>query len=383
MKIEEARRIALAAQGFGRVRKMNDVIDRLQVLQIDSVNVLVRAHFMPIFSRIGPYDRGALEKLAYEKRTLFEYWGHEASLLPVDLQPLFRFRMDQARRGERIWAGIARFGRENPAFCDEVLAAVRDRGPLRASELVTEDTKKRGRWWSRSKPKVALEWLFWSGQVTTAGRRHFERIYDLPERVIPSRVLAMPTPSPADAQRDLLRISARALGVATKDDLRDYFRLPPCDALVRDLVDAGDLEPVEVEGWGKPGYLAKGAKGPKFEIAALLSPFDPLIWHRARAHRLFEFHYRIEIYTPAAKRIHGYYVLPFLLGNRLVARVDLKRSEDVLEVAASHVEAHGEDVAGPLAAELRKMADWLGLDSIRVARKGKLAKALAAAVRAT
>ena len=386
MKREDARRLALAAQGFGRAKTMSDVIGRVSVIQMDSVNVLLRAHYMPIFSRIGPYDRAKLEKHAYAApRTLFEYWGHEASLLPVELHPLFRFRMEQARRGERIWGGIARFGREKKAYCEEVLAIVRDRGPLRASELVTEATKKRGRWWSRSEPKVALEWLFWSGQVTTAGRRHFERIYDVPERVLPARVLAMPTPSAGDAQRELLRISARALGVATKDDLRDYFRLPPCDGLVRDLVESDDLEPVAVEGWDKPAYRAKGARAAKVDVdfAALLSPFDPLIWYRARAQRLFDFHYRIEIYTPAAKRKHGYYVLPFLLGDRLVARVDLKRSEGVLDVASAHLEAHAapDEVAPSLAAELRAMADWLGLESVRVARKGKLASALASAVR--
>ncbi len=384
MKLADARRIALAAQGFGRTKTMREAIDRLAVIQMDSVNVLVRAHYMPVFSRIGPYDRTKLEKQAYHApRGLFEYWGHEASLLPVRLHPLFRFRMAQALRGERMWGNIARFGREKKAYCDDVLAMVRDRGPLRASELVTDVNKKKGRWWSRSEPKIALEWLFWTGQVTTSGRRHFERIYDLPERVLPAGVLAMPTPSAEDAQRELLRISARALGVATKDDLRDYFRLAPCDALVRDLVENGDIEEVSVEGWNKPAYRAKGARVAKVDVAALLSPFDPLIWFRARAHRLFDFHYRIEIYTPEAQRKHGYYVLPFLLGDRLVARVDLKRDEGVLQVASAHLETHvtPDEVAPPLANELRAMAEWLGLESVRVARKGKLASALASAVR--
>lgn len=378
MNLAEARKIAIAAQGFG-LRRMTDVWDRLKVIQIDSVNVLCRAHYMPTFSRIGPYDRSRLDRAAYQpERTLFEYWGHEASFLPIDLYPLFRWRMDQAKRGERIWGGVRRFAEERSEYCAEVLARVRAEGPLRASDIAEASTKKRGRWWSRSDSKTALEWLFWTGQLTTSSRHHFERVYDLPERVLPRRVLDTPPPPEDDAKRELLRFASRALGVATKNDLRDYFRLPPCDTLIADLVESGDLRPVKVEGWREPAFVAKGLRTRKLDVAALLSPFDPLVWYRARAHRLFDFHYRIEIYTPAHKRIHGYYVLPFLLGDRFVARVDLKRQGDVLEVAAAHVEAHAvdTDIVEPLAAELRQMMTWLGLARITVSRKGTLANAL-------
>jgi len=374
----KARRIALVAQGFheGRPhaatkRHVSRVLQRSHLLQIDSVNVLVRAHYMPLFSRLGSYDRGLLEKTAYhpKKREAFEYWGHEASLIRLDLQPLFRWRMERAARGEGTYGGLARFGREKRAFIEEVRREIEVRGPIGAGEL-SIGGKGQGSWWGWSDGKRALEWLFWAGQVTTATRRGFERLYDLPERVLPSEILHMPTPSAEEAQRELLRLSIRALGIASERCLRDYFRLEPQDAKARipELVEAGDLIPISVEDWG-PVYLDPQAKIPRrIEARALVSPFDPIVWERTRTERLFDFRYRIEIYTPAEKREFGYYCLPFVLGERIVARVDLKadRAAGNLIVHSIHPEASvvPEEIAPALGDELRLMAEWLNLGSI-------------------
>ena len=396
-----ARRIALAAQGFGVPRPhgtanaghVRRAIDRLGLLQIDSVNVLARAHYLPLFSRLGNYDSGHLDRLAWGRpsaRGLFEFWAHEASLLPVACHPLWRWRMARAAAAHTgdIKNKLHVFRREKAVFIDEVRRQLMDRGPLAASDLET-GTAKTGPWWGWSDAKYAMEWLFFAGEVTTATRRGaFERVYDLSERVLPADVLALPTPEPAEAQRALLRIASRALGVATARDLRDYFRLPTDDFRARlvELVEAGDLLPVEVEDWQKPGYLDPAARQPRrIETRALLAPFDPLIWERDRTERLFDFHYRIEIYTPVAKRKHGYYVLPFLLNDKLVARVDLKadRANSRLLAHAVHLEP-GNDaakVAGPLRDELRLMADWLGLESVALPRAGALAKAMSGTAR--
>jgi hypothetical protein len=373
----EARRIALAAQGFARPRPAAGTdrravvrtVRRLGLVQVDSVNVLVRSHYLPLFSRLGPYEQDWLDAAAYggRRRALFEYWGHEASLLPVEHQPLLRWRMQRAGNGEGLWRGVARFGRERAHFCAEVLAELRARGPLGVSELAVAGPRKGG-WWGWSEGKLALEWLFWTGQVTTHSRRRFERVYDLTERALPREVLEAPTPGEPDAQRELLRLSLRALGVATGRDLRDYFRLPLADARARiaELVEAGDFLPVSVEGWRDRAYVARDLQVPRrVEACALLSPFDSLVWFRDRLQRLFDFHYRIEIYTPAHKRKHGYYVLPFLLGDRLAARVDLKsdRAAGRLRVLNTHYEpwADRKVVREALRAELRELARWLGL----------------------
>jgi uncharacterized protein YcaQ len=356
------------------------------LLQIDSVNVLVRAHYLPLFSRLGPYDRPLLDAAAYAgpRRTVFEYWGHEASLLPVALHPLLRWRMLRAEQGQGLYSGLARFGRERRAFVKAVLAEVTDRGPLSASDLSTGG-RGRGSWWGWSEGKTALEWLFWAGLVTTAERRGFERVYDLPSRALPPAVLAAPTPPEGEAQRALLRLAARALGVATERDLRDYFRLEVADtrARVAEMVEAGDLLPVEVEGWGRPGYLSPEARIPRrVEARALLAPFDPAVWDRHRTERIFGFHYRLEIYTPAHRRTHGYYVLPFLLGDRLVARVDLKadRAAGRLRAVAAHLEspADARAVAPALLEELEDMADWLALDGLDLCGRRGLGAALRA-----
>ncbi|WP_309084870.1 winged helix-turn-helix domain-containing protein [Chelativorans sp.] len=393
LTLKEVRRIALAAQGFadrapdGSVerRHLGRVLARTGLFQIDSVNVAVRAHYMPLFSRLGPYHAGLLDRASSRKpRSLFEYWAHEASLLPVETQPLLRWRMARAQEGSGIYGGLARFGREQRAFIDQVLAEVAARGPLGASDI--DGHKGTTGWWQWSDAKRALEWLFWAGLVTTHSRRpSFERLYDLPERVLPPAIVAAPTPSPEDAQRALIEISARALGVATPSDLRDYFRLSPEDAYPRidELVENGVLLPVAVKGWPQKAYMHRDARMPRrVEARALLAPFDPLIWERSRTERLFDFHYRIEIYTPAHKRVYGYYVYPFLLGERIVARVDLKADR---QIGALRVQAaHSEPGAPPETAEelwraLEIMASWLGLERVEVARKGDFSRALAAA----
>lgn len=387
-----ARRVALGAQGFtdplptGAVtnRHLRRVAARTNLFQMDSVNVFARAHYMPVFSRVGAYDVGLLDRMAYRgSRELFEYWGHEASLLPVSLHPLLRWRMERARTLDEGWGGMLRMMRDRPDFVAEVLRLVRDRGPVGAGEL-REGERTKGAWWSWDETKIALEYLFYSGQVTTAGRRSFERLYDVPERVIPMHVLDAPTPTVEAAQRELIRLSARAHGVATEKDLRDYFRLSVRDAreAVASLLDAGELLPVQVEGWRQPAYLWPEAAQPRrVTRSALLSPFDPLVWERARTERLFGFTYRIEIYVPAPKRVFGYYVLPFLHGERLSARVDLKadRKAGALRVLGSWLEPGHDpvEVATALSVELRRAADWQGLPDVVVEPRGDLAKMLA------
>jgi uncharacterized protein len=375
----EARRLALAAQGFADPRPdkqpggwdLRRVLRRVGVLQIDSVNVLERAHYLPAFSRLGPYPHELLDRASQRApRRLFEYWGHEASLLPVELHPLLRWRMERAAHD--AWGGMRRIRRERPQLVEALLAQVAERGPVSASELAESEPRRSGPWWDWSDVKRALEWLFWSGQVSSARRRRFERLYDLPQRVLPAAVLAAPTPPVADAQRELVRIAARSLGVAAERDLRDYFRLPTAETRLRitELVEAGELAPVAVEGWGRTrAYLAVDARIPRrIEARALVGPFDSLLWERSRVQRLFGFEYRLEIYVPKAKRRHGYYVLPFLLGDRLVARVDLKadRAANVLLARAIHLEDGApSETGGQLRTELEAMAAWLGLDRVR------------------
>jgi hypothetical protein len=391
----EARRIALGAQGFAAPRpegpvtrrQLLNLIERLGVVQIDSVNVVSRTHYLPAFSRLGAYPRALLEELAWaKKRPLFEYWAHEASLTPLTTQPLLRWRMDDAHAGVGTWKGVARFLRERRDFVDRVLDEIAARGPMSASEL-DMGHKGEGGWWGWSEAKRAVECLFWTGELTTATRRGtFERVYGLPQKVLPRAITEAPTPSREEAQRQLLRIAARALGVATAFDLRDYFRMPVADAKARtaELVEDGSLVPVTVKGWREPAYLDPAARWPRrVEAQALLSPFDNLIWYRERTERMFGVRYRIEIYTPAHKRTHGYYVLPFLEGDALTARVDLKadRKAGVLVVQASHAEPWASEATPVrLAQELGLMARWLGLERVRVERRGDLSSALATAV---
>jgi uncharacterized protein len=391
ISLNAARRMALAAQGFGRTRPeapdrrhVRDLIRRLGVVQMDSVNVLTRTHYLPKFARLGAYSHAALEAEAWgPRRSLFEYWGHEASLLPLETQPLLRWRMDRARDGA-MWTGLARFGRERRDYIDGVLAEIERRGPVTGGDFANGPRGAPG-WWEWSDGKRALEWLFWAGLITTKTRRGFERVYDLTERALPSRILDLPTPTEADAQRELVRIAARTMGVATLADLRDVFRLPLAEtsARVAELVEAGELTPVTVEGWRHTAWLSPGTRAPrKVTGDALLSPFDNLIWTRDRTERLFGVRVRLEIYTPAHKRAHGYYVLPFLQDEAITARVDLKsdRKAGTLLVQAAWREPDtAPDTPARLAAELGRMAGWLGLARVEVVGKGDLAEALAAA----
>jgi uncharacterized protein YcaQ len=392
-----ARRIALAAQGFADprptvevgTRQLRRTVERLGVVQIDSVNVLSRSHYMPHFSRLGPYPRVALDALSNRRHDLFEYWAHEASFLPVQLHPQLRWRMAAAE--EHAWGNMVRLQRERPGYVSEILERVRDGGPLKASQLIEPRPDRPGSMWNWHAGKVALEWLFFTGALTARARTAgFERVYDLTERVLPPAVVKAPTPDRPDAIRELVRTASRALGVATETDLRDYFRLPLTDArtAIAELVEGGELQPVQVDGWDKPAWLDPAARRPRWIRArALLSPFDSLVWERPRVERIFDFRYRLEIYTPAAKRVHGYYVLPFLLGDRLVGRVDLKadRQAGVLRVQAAYAEPGVDDAeaAAALAAELRLMADWMELEEVAVTGAGNLAPDLAAATGGT
>lgn len=373
---EEARRIALAAQGFyaplparpgaAAVRK---TVDRLNLLQIDSVNVLVRSHYLPLYSRLKTYSRECLIDQAwgpYGKRAFFEYWAHEASIVPLALQPLFRWRMERAQRGLGMWGRMTQMRRKKK-FINQLYDGIINGGPAPASAFKVP--RLAGSWWSWSEAKVGLEYLFWAGLLTTGSRTNgFERIYDLPERVFP-KIVALPTPPEDEAHRQLVRYSLRAMGVATERDLRDYFRLDLADAraAVAALTESGAIEAVTVDGWKQQAYMLPGTRIPRSDPngTALLSPFDSLIWFRERAHRLFDFHYRIEIYTPAHKRVHGYYVLPLLHDGKLIGRADLKadRQSKKLLLQSKHFEAgvpQGQ-AESALRVELETLATWLGL----------------------
>jgi uncharacterized protein YcaQ len=357
------------------------------VLQIDSVNVLARAHYMPLFSRMGPYDTDLLRRAAEQPpRRIVEYWAHVASFMPVDLWPHMRHRMRHYRERGHEWAAV----QHRPELVDSLLAEVRDRGPSTPRDLDEGLPRTKEHWgWNWSETKKVMEYLFAAGELAVAGRnQHFERLYDLPERVIPAEHLQAPEPTIEEASLELVRRAAVAHGVATEGCLRDYFRMHNdlVRPAVRTLVETGELLPVRVEGWDRPAYLHRDARVPrKVDARALLSPFDPVVWERQRTEHLFDFHYRIEIYVPAPKRVHGYYVLPFLLGDRVVGRVDLKadRRTGVLRVPASYAEPGApEETATELAAELRDLAGWLGLDRVVVEPRGDLAAGLRQAVRA-
>ncbi|MGZ8764843.1 MAG: winged helix-turn-helix domain-containing protein, partial [Acidimicrobiia bacterium] len=365
LSLAQARRIALAAQGFaasrpiGRIdrRHLRKVFDRLGVVQIDSVNVLVRSHYLPLFSRLGPYDRSLLDRLAYSDHEVFEYWGHDASLIRADLEPLFRWRME----GDHQWSGMRRLDAEHGELIETLYAEVMARGPASAGDLDAADRKK-GPWWGWGDTKRALEHLFHEGRVGAIRRATFERAYCDPELVVPPAVRQRPTPTSRGAMVELLVHAARGHGVGTAKDLADYFRLPitVVRPLLEEMADDGLVERVQVEGWKHPTYLHPEARLPRrVDACALVSPFDSIMWERDRIERLFGFRYRIEIYVPRPKRVFGYYVLPFLLGDRYVGRVDLKadRVASRLLVQSAFAEAgvdHGE-VAECLAGELRTM----------------------------
>jgi uncharacterized protein YcaQ len=378
----EARRIALAAQGFGEPRPagrvdrrhLRRVLDRIGLIQIDSVNVLVRSQELPLFARLGPHPRTLIND-AVRDGELFEYFVHEASLLPTDHYHLHRWRMREPYR----WSA---FGREVEAlgdYVEHVYQRVVDEGPIVAGDLKAR-VGKRGAWWDPDDGKVALEALFYLGRIAARRRpRDFARVYDLPHRIIPAEALARRALGEHEARKELLVLAASHHGVGTLRDLADYHRLTPthCNAALTELVEEGRLLPVTVSDWDRPAYLHPDARLPRrIDARALLSPFDPIVWNRERALRMFAFHYRIEIYTPAPKRQYGYYVLPFLLGDELVGRVDLKadRASGALLVQSAWGEPGMDDreVVGALIGELRLMASWLELDLIRVAGRGSL-----------
>lgn len=392
----QARRLAVAAQGLsgtrlGEAAKRVDrrhfrrVLDQLGCVQLDSVNVVTRAHEVAFFARLGPYDRAALARWLHDSGEVFEYWGHAASFLPVDLHPALRFKMDAARDGA-AYGGLVQLMRERPDYLEDVRAAVRDRGPLVAADLHDGEAPRRTEsWWGWDPPKRALEALFWCGELSARRGARFERYYDLPERILPPAIVEAPTPPLDEQRRILVRRAARALGVGTVRDLADYFRqkIPQTRPVIEAMAADGELLPVRVEGWKEPAYLDPAAKVPRRVTARrVVAPFDSLVWERARALRVFGFDYRIEIYVPEPKRRYGYYVFPFLLDDQLVARVDLKadRPGRRLLVQSSWLEAghDAERVAAALIGELRLMAGWLDLDDVTVVPRGDLAATLAA-----
>ncbi len=365
------------------MRTLLRTVARTGVLQIDSVNVLQRAHFMPLFSRMGPYDTSLLERAAGRKpRRLVEYWAHVAAYMPVELWPFMRHRM--ARAHSDAWGGPRSIYARKPDLVANVLRDVVRHGPVTARDIDDDLPQVKVDWgWNWSEVKQALEFLFFAGEVTASGRNgQFERLYDLPARVIPEHILRQPEPTLQEAHIELIRRAAISHGVGTEQCLRDYYRMrhEASKPAVRALVEAGELLPVSIEGWRQPAYLHRDARVPRRVPArALLSPFDPVVWERSRTEHLFDFRYRIEIYVPEPARVHGYYVLPFLLGEDLVARVDLKadrRSRTLVVKGAYSEPAAPEGTAAELGAELRTLAAWLGLDDVAVAPRGDLAPGL-------
>ena len=386
-----ARRIALAAQGFGRprpaavgTRQLNLTLQRLAVLQLDSVNVFERSHYLPLFARLGAYDKTLLDRLTFaSKGPYLEYWAHEAALIPVDDWPLFRFRMQYYRdwfasHPDHEWT------RAEPRVLARLRAELAANGPMPASAFEREAERARGPWWDWDHVKRGLERMFRLGEVVSAGRKNFERTYALPEQVLSPEALAREVPAD-EAKYQLMKRSAIAHGIGTLNDFADYFRIKQTqakDALQR-LVDEGEVLPVTVPGWNKPAYLHRDARIPRrMEAAALLSPFDPVVWERDRALRMFGFHYRIEIYTPAPKRVFGYYTLPLLIDDALVGRIDLKndRQAKVLRVQSAWREEGATVDAERTVGVLRELAAWQGCETIAVADRGDLARDVAGAL---
>ncbi len=402
LSADEARRLALSSLGFGPrpakagVGDLRRMAKRLNAIQIDSVNVLARAHYVPAFSRLGPYPTAALDTLAYDKRELFEYFAHAACYVPMTLHPLFRWRMQSLAHAD-YYAGASKQVR---SYIESVYDHVVANGPVTAGEL-PKAGKSTGNWWGWSDGKRAIETLFRLGRVTVASRRNFARLYDIPDRVISKQILDAPTPDADDARKQLLVLAARALGVGAASDIAGYFyidswwdrapvkgkrRRSELKRLFTELVEDGRLVPATVEAWTEPAYAVPRTKVPSaIHVSALVSPFDPIMWNRIPTARVFGFNYQIEIYVPQPKRIYGYYVLPFLHGDRFVGRVDLKadRKNRTLLVPAAWVESHAnaKHVGAALADELRLLARWLELDEIAVGDRGDLIRPLKTALR--
>jgi uncharacterized protein YcaQ len=386
LSASQARRIALAAQGFGKprgpvgTRQLNLALQRLAVLQLDSVNVFERSHYLPLFARLGAYDKTQLDRLTFARKAPYvEYWAHQAALIPVDDWPLWQWHRDAELAGTgrtKAW------DRSNTAMTDFLLAELAEKGPMPASKIEHEANKRSGPWWGWSEVKSALETMFFDGRVAVAGRKNFERYYDLPERRLPAEVLARSIPK-SDAVRELVARAGEALGIATVRDLADYWRLPQADTrlAIAQLIEGGELLPVSVAGWAAQAYLHRDARVPRrIEAMALLSPFDPVVWERARTERMFGFHYRIEIYTPAPQRKFGYYTLPLLQDEALVGRIDLKsdRQNRTLRVQSAWREPGQAPDVARIGHLLRETAAWQGLESLVVQDWGDLARDLAA-----
>jgi len=388
----QSRRIALAAQGFGRprtdaatgIRQLASLVDRLGLLQIDSVNVYERSHYLPVFARLGQYDKADLDRLTFGRKSKYtEYWAHEAAIIPMQHRPLFHWRMDAFRAKQT--ADDTGWAHNNVAMLDWLRAELAEKGPLPASQIEHDANRGKGSWWGWSDVKYGLEYLFGWGEVVSDGRTRFERTYALAKQRVPAEILATTIAEP-DAVRELIAMGARAHGIGTLADIADYYRikLAPARAAVADLVDSGELVPVDVEGWKQQGYLHRDARIPRrIDAAALLSPFDPVVWARPRAERMFDFHYRIEIYTPAHKRVFGYYSLPVLVDDRIVGRIDLKsdRQNRVLRVQSAWREAGAPaDIEQRIVPLLEAARAWQGLDAIEVVDRGDLAGAVAGAL---
>ncbi len=398
MRITEARRIALAAQGFGVVASPKDaptqaqfkrVLNRMGLLQLDSVQYVCRSHYLPVFARLGVYDTARLDRFTYASHHVLETWAHEASLIPMAHEPLLRWRKARSAAGQ-VWAHLRELALERPGYIQSVRREVEKRGPMHAGELTEPSKKKSGStWWSgRSDGKIAMEWMFRTGELCARRDANFRRVYDLPERVIPQEIRALPTPTEEEAHRELLMLAAAAHGIGSLDCLADYYRIkiPEARPRIAELVEGGRLQQVAVEGWSKPGYLHPKAKQPKqIEVSTVLTPFDPVVWNRKRAAKLFGFDYRIEIYVPKAKRKYGYYVLPFLEGETITARVEVKadRKGKCLRVLGAWLEPEqdAECTSKTLAASLKNLSAQLGLETLRLPQKGNLARALAKQLR--
>lgn len=389
ISVRQARRIALAAQGFGRplsnsvgARQLNLTIERLGLLQLDSVNVFERSHYLPLFARLGSYDRSTLDRLTFAQRGRYlEYWAHEAAVIPAESWPLFRWRMEDYRRKDALTTSWAT---AHADILDWLRAELAAKGPLPASAVEHDANKRSGPWWGWSDVKAGLEVLFRWGEVVSAGRKRFERVYGLAEHILSAEVLTREVTA-GEAHTQLIEHAARAHGIATTSDITDYFRLKnvPVARVLRELAEEGTVRAVTVDGWRQPAWLHRDARIPRgIEAAALLSPFDPVVWHRDRAERLFDFHYRIEIYTPAPKRVFGYYSLPILLDDAIVGRIDVKndRQAGVLRVQSAWHEPHAEPaaVAERVAPLLSRAIEWQGLSGLEVKDRGSLARAVAA-----
>lgn len=385
----EARRLALAAHGLGKTRRnptsadIANVISGLGVLQLDSVNVFERSHYLPLYARLGAYDTALADDLLLSHSahpSHVEYWAHVAAFIPVESWPLWRWKMKNYE--SRSFADGA-WGFEHRAFVDEMFRVVEAEGPITASDIEHDRNKRTGAWWGWSDTKIALETLFDAGLLTSAGRRGFQRLYAVPERVLSPEVLNTHIDE-ADAVRELVHRAVAAVGVGTEADIADYYRLakPRTRQALAELVEAGHIVPATVEGWTSPAFTTPGAQVPATITAnTILTPFDPVTWHRERALRLFDFDYKIEIYTPAAKRQFGYYSLPVLMDDRLVARIDLKadRKTKTLIVKSAHWEpSRPRNAVDRLARIVRDAAAWRGLDSIVIDEWGDASRDLRA-----